>query len=756
MRLSHPSILILRQKREKEFAITEAHIPPLISDLAIILIVAGVVTLLFKKMNRPVVLGYILAGLLVGPEVSFLPTVHDKEAIQIWADIGVIFLLFGLGLEVNLKKLAEVGFGSGVTSLIQVLAMIGIGYGVGALLGWSPMDGLFLGGMLAISSTMIVIKAVDDLGYKQKKFMNLVLGVLIVEDLFAILILVLLTTISISNQFQGKELLLSSSKLIFFITICFIGGMFFIPWILRKFRSILNEETRLIFSLGLCLLMVLLATKSGFSPALGAFVMGIILSKTPEGERIEETLLPVKNLFAAIFFVSVGMLIDLEMFKIHWFSIIVVSIVTIIGKGLSTTFGALLSGQNLKDSVQSGMSLAQIGEFSFIIATLGLSLNVTSDFLYPIVVAVSVITTFTTPYLISYSEKTYQLIESKIPKSWHKRLSQNFSELPYLKSMQKLKSVFIKIFMNTMIIIAISLSSSKYLVPLILQEFDRPIVASNIALMVTVILCLPFWWAILLRSEDEGFKFSALDDLKQLTFRAILGLAARTVWAFFLLTVVMSQFLSATMSFALVGGLAAIVGLLGLKNFTKIYDRLEKRFLGHLNEKEILHLTKRKIPLAPMNAYFSTIEIDPNSSMVGKSIKSLAVRKSFGVTIAVLKRGKMQTSLPKPETIIMPYDELTIIGTDESISKFSEATKVELTFETSQFHPSTDDELPITLRPQVIDADCAHLGKSIFECTKTLGFIVGIERADGQVVAPDANVQLSLNDRIWLVEQLDS
>ncbi|MEQ1724023.1 MAG: cation:proton antiporter, partial [Pseudobdellovibrio sp.] len=393
------------------------HLPQLIQDLGVILVTAAVVTILFKKLKQPVVLGYLIAGFLLGPNVTFMPTVKDTTAVQIWAEIGVIILLFGLGLEFSFKKLAKVGRSASITSIFEVIFMLAAGYVSGSLLGWSSMDSLFLGGILSISSTTIIVRAFDELGLKSRRFVSLVFGVLIVEDIVAILLLVLLSTVAISQSLSGAELLMSGAKLGFFLILWFVLGIYLLPPFMNRIRHLLSDETVLVVALGLCLLMVIIATNVGFSPALGAFIMGSLLSETKEGERIEKLIHPVRDLFAAVFFVSVGMLINPDIIVEYRYQIIFITLITILGKFISTALGSLISGASLRHSVQVGMSLAQIGEFSFIIATLGLTLKVTSPFLYPIAVAVSAITTFTTPYLIRSADPLCAWIENNMPRS---------------------------------------------------------------------------------------------------------------------------------------------------------------------------------------------------------------------------------------------------------------------------------------------------------------------------------------------------
>ncbi|HEV2831763.1 MAG TPA: cation:proton antiporter, partial [Hanamia sp.] len=402
------------------------HLPGLIQDLALILIAAAITTLLFRRIKQPLVVGYIIAGFLVSPHLSLTPTVVDTANVKTLAEIGVIFLLFSLGLEFSFKKLVRVGGASSVTAFVEILFITIAGYFLGRWMEWSVMDSLFLGGMLASSSTTIIIKAFDELGIKTKQYARIVFGVLVVEDIVVILLMVLLSTVAVTKEFEGAEMLFTVAKLLFFLALWFIAGIFLLPTLLRKAKNLLDEETLLILSIGLCLGMVVVATQVGFSAELGAFIMGSILAETIKAEKIEHTLKPVKDLFGAIFFVSVGMLIDPETIIEYRWPVLWVTLLTLFGKLFSTTLGALLSGQPLKQSVQVGMSMAQIGEFAFIVATLGLTLGVISDFLFPVAVGASAITTFTTPYMIKFSPKFYNFIERILPEKWIKALS-NYS-----------------------------------------------------------------------------------------------------------------------------------------------------------------------------------------------------------------------------------------------------------------------------------------------------------------------------------------
>src|SRR5688572_12308665 len=473
-----------------------SQLPVLIQDLAYLLGIAGITTLLFKWLKQPVVLGYILAGLLVGPYFDMLPTVVDLHGVEIWAQIGVIFLLFSLGLEFSFKKLLKVGGTAGVTGIFEIACMIGLGYLTGRLLGWPVMDCIFLGGIIAISSTTIIIRAFDELGVKSQKFAGVVMGVLIVEDLVAVLLMVLLSTLAVSRQFEGVEMLQSVLKLLFFLILWFISGIFLVPILLKWARRLLNDETMLVIAVGLCLLMVVLATYAGLSAPLGAFIMGSILAETTQAERIEKLVGSVKYLFGAVFFVSVGMLIDPVTLWNYIIPVIIITVVVIFGKTLNVTLGALISGQPLRQSVQAGMSMSQIGEFSFIIASLGLSLDVTGSYLYPIAVGVSVITTFSTPYMMRLSGPFHRFLEKRLPLKWRMAINQYSSGAQTIQAESDWKIVFRSYIMvmitNSVIVIALTVLSANFLLPFIEINVMEGVWPGIITFMVTLVASAPF------------------------------------------------------------------------------------------------------------------------------------------------------------------------------------------------------------------------------------------------------------------------
>jgi len=486
-----------------------SQLEPLIADLALILICAGVMTLLFKSLKQPIVLGYIVAGFLASPNMPYMPSVTDGHGIHVWSEIGVIFLLFALGLEFSFKKILKMGAAPIIAALAIIFCMMYVGACVGELFGWSKMDCIFLGGMLAMSSTTIIFKAFDDMGLRQERFAGLVLSVLIIEDILAIVLMVMLSTMAVSKEFEGTQMLNSIFTLGLYLVLWFTVGLYFIPLVLRKLKPLMNDETMLITALALCFGMVVAASAAGFSAAFGAFVMGSILAETVEAEQIEHLVAPVKNLFGAIFFVSVGMMVDVNLIIEYIVPIVSIIAAVMLGQTILSTCGFLLSGQSLKTSMQCSFSLTQIGEFAFILATLGTSLGVTSDYLYPIVVAVSVFTTFTTPYMIRLAEPAYNAVSRILPAKLLAKLERNTDETDEKEpdELQLLwkgcfKKFIFTVLINSVLIIAIMSVMFYYGQPIIAglvpEQWVRPVTA-----LVGLILCSPFLW-MLMRAGAES------------------------------------------------------------------------------------------------------------------------------------------------------------------------------------------------------------------------------------------------------------
>lgn len=731
------------------------HLPELIQDLGIILITAAFVTLIFRRLKQPVVLGYLIAGILVGPHVPFLPSVTETESVKVWAEIGVIFLLFGLGLEFSFKKLAKVGKSASITALVEIISMLGIGYLVGQMLGWSKMDSIFLGGILSISSTTIIVRAFEELQLKGRNFVSLVFGVLIVEDLVAILLLVLLSSVAVTQTFAGGELVYSSLRLGFFLILWFILGIYLLPLLLHRIRDYLSDETMLIVSIGLCLMMVMVATKAGFSPALGAFVMGSLLAETREGHRIEKLMMPVRDLFGAVFFISVGMLIDPKILGEYYGVILLMTAVTIGGKLISTTLGALISGRSLKNSVQAGMSLAQIGEFSFIIATLGVTLNVTSSFLYPIAVAVSALTTFATPYLIKCADPFYFWIDRRLPMALKIRLDRYEQGMSTNTGDSALvligREYGPKVGFNAVFVVALTLVMSQF--SHLLENGVGPEATDTVACILTLLFSAPFLWAIVAAPARQGqfYKPETINQLRKLQF----GISSiRFVIGVVLVLFIVSQFVSVS---AVIGIFLVVISLLGIyfSRFAEpFYQSIEKRFIANLTEKERdeLSRTSQRPELAPWNASLAEFIVSPFSTLVAKSLQDLGVKEKFGVTIAMIERGGHRILAPQRTDMLLPFDKIYVIGTDEQLAPLKQIVEPEVDAEKEGSNES------FGLGSVVLNEKNSFVNHTIRECglrETAHGLIVGVERNGQRILNPDSAMKLLTGDLIWIVGDMD-
>lgn len=723
------------------------HLEPLISDLGLILMTAGVAVLIFKKIKQPLVLGYLIAGFLAGNHFDFFPSVKDIKSVEVWAEIGVIFLLFSLGLEFSFKKLMKVGGTASITAVTQIITMIVLGYLVGNYgLGWKTMDSIFLGVILSISSTTIILKTFDELGVKAQKFAGIVIGALIVQDIVAILMMVLLSTIAVSQQFSGSELLLSVLKLVFFFTIWFVGGIFFIPTLLKRAKNLLTDEMLLIISLALCLMMVLLAANVGFSPALGAFIMGSIIAETTQAEHIEYLVKPVKNLFGAVFFVSVGMLIDPKTLYEYAVPVMILTLVTILGQSVSSTIGALLSGQPLKQSVQTGMSLSQIGEFSFIIATLGMTLKVTSDFLYPIVVAVSAVTTFTTPFMVRYSTPFSEFLSKKLPRKWVKKIERYSANAQSIRSVSNwqivIRAYLTQVIIHSVIIVAAILLSSKYILPLV----EGTKFGNAFGALITLIIISPFLWALSLRRVAVK-EVSMLLEERKYRGPIIMMILLRVILTLFYLGFLLNSFFSPVVAF-ITFIIAVVIYLLFPKKLNAQYHRIEEHFLKNLNAREIIKAKRSRSDLTPWDGHMTVFDIAAESNIAGKTLKELQIREIMGINIAFIKRGEVIINIPSKNERLFPGDEICVIGTDSQVKEFKKYLD-----QHEMDIPPTVSESDIVLQQLELKNE-AFIGKSIRESElreKTNGLVVGLERRGKRILNPESQLILEKDDILWIV-----
>ncbi len=736
------------------------HLPKLIIDLALILIVGAIVTLLFKSIRQPIVLGYIVAGFCVGPHMSLIPTVADLDNVHTLAEIGVIFLLFSLGLEFNLKKILHIGGASSVTALVEIVFISLSGYALGRLLGWSTMDSIFLGGMLASSSTTIIIKAFDDLGVKAFHYTKIVFGILVIEDIVVILMLVMLPTIALTQNFSGSELLITMVKLPIFLVIMFVAGIYILPTFLKKTKKILNDETSLILYVGLCLGMVVLATQVGVSAELGAFLMGFILAESTSAEKIEHLIKPVKDLFAAVFFVSIGMMINPALIVEHKWAVVAVTMLTIFGKLISTTGGALLSGQPLKQSVQVGMSMAQIGEFAFIVASLGLSLGVISEFLFPVAVGASAITTFTTPYMINFSERTYGFVEKVLPPSWLRAINKYSHTTQTIKTERNWKKVLRSygsvILINGIIAVALMVLSLQFLYPFLQSSFD-PIVAKITIFLFTTALILPFIWGVMAKKPKNVAYKELWSNVKYGRGPLLIMEISRIIIGILIISFLVKQIFSTLTALAVLLPFILVVLVVFSKQVNKYYSRIEKRFISNLNtDGKDMNKGPRKIrqqftdslDISPWDAHIVDLKVRPYAPFVGIPLEKLAWREKYGINIAYIRRGDEFICAPSRTGVLFPQDKVGIIATEQQMQVFK--AMFDANPNTNTVVSSMDNVVITNIR---VNEKNKLAGVSIKESgvrEKTNGLVLGIERNDSRIFNPVSSTIFERGDIVWI------
>ena len=736
-----------------------SELAPLISDLALILICAGVMTLVFKRLKQPLVLGYIVAGFLASPHFTLTPSVIDTASIHTWSEIGVIFLLFALGLEFSFKKLMKVGGTAVIAACSIIFCMIMIGMTVGWSFGWKSMDCLYLGGMLAMSSTTIIYKAFDDLGLRQQRFAGLVLSILIIEDILAIVLMVLLSTVAVSQNFEGGEMAFSIGKLVFFLILWFVVGIYLIPIFLKRSKKWVSNETMLIISLAMCFGMVSLAAQVGFSPAFGAFIMGSILAETVEAETIEKLVAPVKDLFGAIFFVSVGMMVDPAMIVEYIGPIVTITLAILLGQTIFGTAGVILSGQPLKVAMQCGFSLTQIGEFAFIIASLGVSLNVTSSFLYPIVVAVSVITTFLTPYMIRLAVPAYNIVEKKMPEKWKQMLERYTAGSQTVNSENHWKKLLMDIVrmvaIYTVLCIAVILLSFQFVMPFF--HMVLPELWAKLAGAVFMIVCIsPFLRAIVMKKNHsiefqslwQDNRFNRAPLVSTIVFRMMIAVG-------FILFIIKSLFEASTMLVIAIAIVLVVLMMLS-RRLKKHSIYMERTFMQNLNFRDTHDEFKgKKRPkyeghLLSRDLHLSDFDIPADSLWAGHTLQELNLGKKYGVHVASIIRGLHRINIPGANVRLFPGDTIQVIGTDEQLAEFSrQVEQVSYAAEENEI-----EKREMHLKQFVVDDASPFLNTSIkdsgirneFRC-----LVVGVEKEDGRLISPEANMLLEKDDVVWVV-----
>lgn len=744
-----------------------AALPTMIQDLALILMVAGIVTLIFKKLRQPLVLGYIVAGFLVSPNMPYTTSVVDSANIHLWADIGVMFLLFSLGLDFSFKKILKMGASPVISTCTIIFCMSILGVCVGHSFGWEKMDCIFLGGMLAMSSTTIIYKAFDDLGLRQQQFAGLVMSVLILEDILAIVMMVMLSAIARGQDLEGGQMLEAVVRIGFFLVLWLVVGIFAVPLFLRSVRRLINGEVLLVVSLGLCCAMAVFSTKVGFSSAFGAFIMGSILAETVEAERIERLVEPVKNLFGAVFFVSVGMLVDPRILVDYALPIVVLVLTILIGQAVFGTFSFMLGGESLKSAMRCGFSMSQIGEFSFIIASLGLSLGVISHFLYPVVVAVSVITTFLTPYMIRLATPAYNHLEHHLSERMVRSLNHMSMSHPHTQEQSKWKRLLTQMTINTLIYSILS-SATIVLMFTFVLPFMRKLLpgwelhwyANAITGILTVLMISPFLRAMVMKkNHSEEFKGLWKESSRNyfpLLFTILVRILIAVSFIFYICNY-LSRFTNALM---ITIGFVVIILIILSRRIKHRSIALERLFIQNLRSRDIeaqVHGKKRPLyegRLLDRDIHIADFEVPSNSTWMGSTLKQLNFGQKYGVHVSSILRGGRRINIPDGDCVIFPGDVLQVIGSDTQFTAFREAMEKE--------QWGVDPELEkreMKLRQLIIASDSPFIGKTLIESgiRETYScMVVGLEEGKESLSAYRPNRKFQVGDIIWVVGERDS
>lgn len=751
-----------------------------ISDLAILLIVAGVVTIIFKLLKQPVVLGYIVAGMIVGSySFDLLPSISNGKNINLWGELGVIFLLFAMGLEFSFKKLINNGKTGFITLATMILGLGFGGFGLGILMGWGQWNSFILGCMLCLSSTTIIVKAFDDPRYKGKKFTEVVFGVLIFDDLFAILLMVFMGTLAVSKAFEGVEILFSLGKMLFFMIVWVVGGIFIVPTILKKLKPILNEETLLIVSLALCLGMVVFATSVDLSAELGAFIMGSVLAETIFLEKIEHITKPIKDFFGAIFFVSVGMLLDPSIIGEYWLEILLITLTVLIGKVIFTIVGVRFSGEKMKVAFESGLSMAQVGEFSFIVAGTAIAYGLTDDYIYPVIIAVSIITTFTTPYFMSGSNWSYEFFMSHIPPKWRDKILADDEKLdddtPPTLWTKFIKNYIFGVLVYSALCLAIILLSINFLKPFLDVEFNYNVWIVYAQLAITLIIMAPFLKGLVYRGGEQPYLIMKLWQ-QNLGNRLILSafIVLRYIIAFALIYGLFVKLLNIPIWVSAIVAVLVLIVTFKSKKLVKIYLSVEYKFVMNFNQRMVHDKrmsSKQSGSIETMdmtnegwmekNLYTARFEIDKNSDYEHAALKDTDFRTKYDLIIFSVIRNKKEQSFPNGDFQLQSGDLIKVVGNIMNIEKLSyqknniilDKISLQTIYEFSQTI-GKNPQSKIECISLIVDKSSGLYQTSIKDSQmgkKGACFVVGIERNNGYLINPPANTTFLGGDIVWLL-----
>ena len=645
-----------------------------VRDLAVILISAGIITIICRALKQPTILGYIIAGFIIGPQMGVFG-ISSMETVKLWSEIGIIFLMFGLGLEFSFKKLLGAGTSALVTAGSKFLGVFVIGFILGQAMGWSSMESIFLAGLLSMSSTMVVVKSFSEMGLGRRSYAAGVFGTLVVEDLIAILLMVLLSTLAVAGRFSGGQLFLELGKLIFFLVLWFVVGIYLIPTIIKRTGKYLNEEVLLIISLGLCFGMVTLATGSGFSTALGAFMMGSILAETVESERIDSLIAPIKDLFGAIFFVSVGMMLAPRTVFEYWWIILILAIVVVVTHVFFASLGIVLSGGGLKDAVHTGLSLAQLGEFGFIIAGVGVSLGVMRDFIYPVIIAVSVITIFATPFVIRLADPFYEWLRKVLPLGLLERIDHpgprpgSSSKAERSEWHALLKSYFLRVGIYGVVLVALLTVSARWLAPLAVKVLPGvgESLRNVILTAITLLLMSPFLYGLAVSSGSINVHAKKLLSAKKTNIWPVFGLTLARIF------IAMGFILAAVSQFIVLKGwvvvailIAGVILFLAARYYLRHYDVFEKMFLSNLKDDAKNPAKGASNPLPDPDLKLHSFTLGAESPILGLELKESGLR-DHGLILISVRREDRYISNPSPDYVFEEGDTIWVTGSSEAL-----------------------------------------------------------------------------------------
>ncbi|MBR4133223.1 MAG: cation:proton antiporter [Bacteroidales bacterium] len=744
----------------------------LVADLAVILIAAGIFTVISRALKQPPILGYIIAGFLVSPHLGLLPAISSVESVEQWSEIGIIFLLFALGLEFSFKKLLKVGSTALITAGTNCIGMFMVGLLLGSALGWTTMESLFLGGMMSMSSSSVIIKAFNDMGLKKKPYAPLVFGSLIVQDLIAVVLMVLLSTLAVSNQFSGSEMVWNLAKLAFFIILWFLVGIYVIPTLLKRVRKYLNDEILLIISIGLCFGMVALATAVGFSAALGAFVMGSILAETIEGEHIEHLVSGIKDLFGAIFFVSVGMMIDPAVIGQHWGTILIIAVLAVAGIMTFITIGALLAGKSLDTAVHTGFSLAQLGEFGFILASLGVSLGVMRGFIYPVIISVSVLTTFATPFMIKAADPASRWLHRKLPAKLISRINTSDEESYGGSKAEKsewkkfLTAYATRIVLYGIILIAVLIGSHTFLDGFLQKVMSglNPSLIKWTGVVITLVVMAPLLYGLAVQRgtlQQHVHKLLQQKDSNKWPLLSLMIL--RLLIAISFILVFISSKFNLTWWAVLLIVAATLTLLRILPRYIKM-SGLEDQFISNLNAREME--VRRNAPvtttikdtLSGYDIHLDSFYVSPNSEYVGRKLRDMPFRSTTGVNIVKIVRGSRSILIPSGDEFIYPYDRLLAVGTSAQIRDFSIMMEHDVVDPQSiRLSSSGDDRdfvvkiIQVTGYSYLCDKVLRDLSMRDSGC-----MVLSVLRGNEFITNPKADLRFQEGDTVWIAGEKES